>query len=158
HALPSVQTIVGVDLHLRNTSQLRYYAKSSQKQTYISGRTCDGTTLEKVKAALGGQKLDLLFIDADHSYEGAKADFIHYTQFVREGGIVAFHDIVQDHLTRFGHDPATFVGARSGEVYLLWRRLKPYYETREFVVDPEQDGCGIGAIIYSSKAEIPKDL
>jgi predicted O-methyltransferase YrrM len=159
HALPDVEQVIGVDLWLRNKSQLKYYAKASQRQSLITGKTCDRTTLEKVSKALGGEKLDLLFIDADHSYAGAKQDFVHYRHFVRDGGIIAFHDIVQDHLTRFGHDPATFVGSRSGEVYLLWKRLKPFYaETKEFVVDYEQDGCGIGALIYSSKVDIPDNL
>ena len=55
--------------------------------------------------------------------------------------------------------PATWTGASSGEVYLFWQRIKPYYEkTREFVADYEQDGCGIGALIYSSKGKIPDDL
>jgi hypothetical protein len=100
-----------------------------------------------------------LLIDADHSYAGVKQDFMQYKRFVRDGGIIAFHDIVQDHLTKFGHDPATWMGSGSGEVYLFWDRLKSYYETsREFVIDYEQDGCGIGAIIYSSKVVIPEDL
>jgi predicted O-methyltransferase YrrM len=159
HALPDVKEIIGVDMWIRNKSQLKYYAKPSQRQTLITGKTCDKSTLEKVSQALGGKKLDLLLIDADHSYAGSKSDFMHYRHFVRDGGIIAFHDIVQDHLTRFGHDPATFVGSRSGEVYLLWQRLKPFYPiTKEFVQSYEQDGCGIGALIYSSKVDIPENL
>ena len=159
HALPDVEQIIGVDLKIRNKSQLKYYAKPSQRQTFIEGKTGDRTTLEKVSQVLGGDKLDLLFIDADHSYAGARQDFMDYRHFVRDGGIIAFHDIVQDHLTRFGHAPATFDGAHSGEVYLLWKSLKPYFShTQEFVVDYEQDGCGIGALIYSSNVSIPSDL
>lgn len=37
--------------------------------------------------------LDLLFIDGDHSYEGAKADWDAYRKFLRKGSIVVFHDI-----------------------------------------------------------------
>ena len=159
HALPDVAEIIGVDMYIRNKSQLRYYAKPSQRQTFVEGRTCDKATLEAVTGALRGEKLDLLFIDADHGYAGVRQDFMHYRHFVREGGIIAFHDIVQDHLTRFGHDPATFVGARSGEVHLFWKKLKPYYDTtKEFVVDNEQDGYGIGALIYSSKVDVPESL
>jgi predicted O-methyltransferase YrrM len=159
HALPTVRLVVGVDMHLRNKTQLRYFAGPSRKQVFVEGKTCDSTSLKKVTEALGGEKLDLLFIDADHSYAGVKQDFMHYRQFVRDGGIIAFHDIVQDHLTKFSHDPATWSGARSGEVYLFWKRLKSYYKkTQEFVVDYDQDGCGIGALIYSSKVAIPEDL
>ena len=158
HALPSAEFILGVDLHVRNKSKLQFLAKPSQKQVYIDGLSGDVRVLHKVAKALGNTKLDLLFLDADHSYEGAKADFLNYRHFVREGGIIVFHDIVQDHLTKFGHDPATWRGANSGEVYLLWKRLKPHYKTHEFVADYEQDGCGIGVLIYSSQTPLPQNL
>lgn len=159
HALPQVKQVIGVDLWIRNRSHLKYYAHPSQRQTLITGKTCDPKTLESVSEALAGEKLDLLFIDADHSYAGSKQDFMQYRHFVRDGGIIAFHDIVQDHLTRFGHDPASFDGSRSGEVYLLWKNLKSLYEnSREFVANYDQDGCGIGALIYSSKVNIPATL
>jgi predicted O-methyltransferase YrrM len=38
--------------------------------------------------------VELLFIDGDHSYEGAKADFDRWSAFVRSGGHVLFHDAV----------------------------------------------------------------
>ena len=159
HALPTVRLIIGVDLHVRNKSQLRYFSSPSHRQVYIKGRSGDPATLDKVKQALGTEKLDLLFIDADHSYAGVKEDFMNYRRFVRDGGIVAFHDIVQDHFTKFNRDPTSWAGASSGEVYLFWRRLKPYYEkSREFVIDYGQDGCGIGALIYSPKVRIAEDL
>lgn len=36
--------------------------------------------------------LDLLFIDGDHSYEGAKADWESYKAFLKSGSVVVFHD------------------------------------------------------------------
>jgi predicted O-methyltransferase YrrM len=38
--------------------------------------------------------LELLFIDGDHSYEGAKADFERWQSFLRPDGHVLFHDAV----------------------------------------------------------------
>jgi predicted O-methyltransferase YrrM len=40
------------------------------------------------------EPLELLLIDGDHSYEGAKADFARWGDFVRPGGHVLFHDAV----------------------------------------------------------------
>jgi predicted O-methyltransferase YrrM len=40
------------------------------------------------------EPLELLFIDGDHSYEGAKADFERWGTFLRPGGHLLFHDAV----------------------------------------------------------------
>lgn len=38
--------------------------------------------------------LELLFVDGDHSYEGAKADFERWSAFLRPGAHLLFHDAV----------------------------------------------------------------
>lgn len=40
------------------------------------------------------RSLELLFIDGDHSYEGAKADYERWSSLVRPGGHLLFHDAV----------------------------------------------------------------
>lgn len=40
--------------------------------------------------------LDVLYIDADHTYEGCKADFDLYSPFVSKGGLIIFDDYIQD--------------------------------------------------------------
>jgi hypothetical protein len=40
------------------------------------------------------EPLELLFVDGDHSYEGARADFERWSAFVRPGGHLLFHDAV----------------------------------------------------------------
>ena len=50
-------------------------------------------TLDKVKEILGGELLDFLFIDGDHSFAGVLKDWEMYSPLVAPGGIVAFHDI-----------------------------------------------------------------
>jgi cephalosporin hydroxylase len=47
----------------------------------------------QVASILGEQKLDFLFIDGDHIYDGVKQDFEMYSPFVKKGGYIAFHDI-----------------------------------------------------------------
>jgi predicted O-methyltransferase YrrM len=37
---------------------------------------------------------DLLFVDGDHSYEGVRADYLHWRDVLRPGGHVLFHDAV----------------------------------------------------------------
>lgn len=39
-----------------------------------------------------GRPIAMMFIDADHSYEGVKADVDNWSQFVKPGGYLYFHD------------------------------------------------------------------
>ena len=36
---------------------------------------------------------DMIFIDADHTYEGVKSDFNNYMPMVSDGGVIGFHDV-----------------------------------------------------------------
>jgi predicted O-methyltransferase YrrM len=38
------------------------------------------------------EKYDIVYIDADHSYEGVKNDINNYYKFVKNGGFIIFHD------------------------------------------------------------------
>ncbi len=49
-------------------------------------------TLEELEARLGGNKIDFLFIDADHTFNGVSRDFQLYKEYVRKGGMIALHD------------------------------------------------------------------
>lgn len=46
------------------------------------------------KVAPPSERIELLFIDGDHSYDGARADFERWSTFVRPGGHLLFHDAV----------------------------------------------------------------
>jgi predicted O-methyltransferase YrrM len=50
------------------------------------------------------RKIDILFIDGDHSYEGVKKDWELFSPHVSEFGIVVFHDTTWD-LIRDGSSP-----------------------------------------------------
>lgn len=71
------------------------FAKDGQRIDLLQANSHTKEALESVKKALAGEKLDFLFIDGDHSYEGAKADYKMYAPLVRRGGMVAFHDVVK---------------------------------------------------------------
>ena len=64
------------------------------KSRFIFGLSHDTSSVEKVDKVLDGEKLDLLFIDGDHSYKGVLCDWLLYKNFVAKGGIIAFHDCV----------------------------------------------------------------
>ena len=59
----------------------------------IQGNSQLLTTAALVEDALNGNLVDWLYIDAEHTYEGVKADFKMYKHLVRPGGYVGFHDI-----------------------------------------------------------------
>jgi predicted O-methyltransferase YrrM len=40
------------------------------------------------------QPIDILFIDADHSYQGFKYDFENFIKLLNTNGVVIFHDVL----------------------------------------------------------------
>jgi predicted O-methyltransferase YrrM len=154
HSLPTVTTLIGVDLHVRNGAFLRRLAPHNLDLQLIDGDSRSIPVRNAVERAVGGQRVDVLFIDGDHSYEGVCSDYLNYRDLVRDGGIIAFHDIVEDYGTRFGRKTISY----TGDVPVFWRRLKPHARTLEFIADPEQDGYGIGVLIHSATVPIPSEL
>lgn len=60
----------------------------------VMGNSHSPATYDRVVDILGkDERLDLLFIDGDHSYEGVKRDYYEYKSLVRVGGYIIFHDI-----------------------------------------------------------------
>jgi predicted O-methyltransferase YrrM len=119
----------------RKSKLYRAFAKGNQKIVLIRKNAHEAGTLNEVKNVLCGSKLDFLFIDGDHTYEGVKKDFEMYSPLVRKGGIVAFHDIAK-HPTK-----------SKCEVNRFWNEIKCNYRFSEFVNDWNQGTYGIG-IIY----------
>ena len=64
------------------------------KSRFIFGLSHDTSSVEKVDKLLNGEKLDLLFIDGDHTYKSVLCDWLLYKNFVAKGGIIAFHDCI----------------------------------------------------------------
>jgi cephalosporin hydroxylase len=65
------------------------------KQTIhvVHGNSHDQQIYSYVTKCLGARRIDLLFIDGDHSYDGVSRDYDMYGALVRPGGLIAFHDI-----------------------------------------------------------------
>ena len=58
--------------------------------TLICGNTRSNYVMDLAKK-LG--PYDLIFIDADHTYEGVKSDFNNYLPMLSKGGVIGFHDV-----------------------------------------------------------------
>lgn len=126
---------------------------------YIAGNSQNAEALEAVEARLYSSKfgtdhfsnidgngggfripetsgLDFLFIDGDHSAHGVAADYELYKQFVRPGGIIAFHDVVP-HPKESGC-----------EVNLFWDKLKEGLDPEEYCefIEESEGWAGIGVI------------
>jgi predicted O-methyltransferase YrrM len=152
HTLESVETIIGIDLYVMNAACLRLLLRPGQRIHLINGSSSAPRTFARVRAALGGDKIDMLFIDGDHRYDAVKRDFVLYSQLVRDGGLIMFHDIVPDHRSRYGRPTPRF----AGDVPQFWNQLKPHYRHREFIRDPDQDALGLGILHWSESVKVPQ--
>jgi predicted O-methyltransferase YrrM len=59
----------------------------------ITGDSRDPLIREEVTRLLGDDRLHLLFIDGNHTYDAVKQDFENFRGLVAPGGCVVFHDI-----------------------------------------------------------------
>lgn len=137
--LEKIDTYIGIDLMVKNYGKLKYLVKNDSNIFSIHSNSRFPEVIYIIKKLLKGRSIDFLFIDGDHSYEGVKADFEIYSPLVKEGGLIAFHDIVPDKKANGS--------LWAGEVHRFWQEIKDNYDYKEFVEDHEQSGFGIGVII-----------
>lgn len=64
--------------------------KSNLKFLELDSR--NDSSKDSVIKTLNGRFIDFLYIDGDHGYEACKNDYNTYSPFVRDGGIIGFHD------------------------------------------------------------------
>ena len=132
--LPIITYVGGIILPPPPKMFFKAFKLDNQEIAIIRGDSHDSSTLKKVKRILKKKKIDILFIDGNHSYKGVKKDFKMYSPLVRKNGIIAFHDIVE-------------VPSESDvQVNKFWNEIKEYYEYIEFVEDWNQGRYGIGVI------------
>lgn len=58
----------------------------------IQGNSYFDKTEAGLERKLDGQKVDMLFIDGDHTKDGVMNDYKRYQKYVREGGFIIFDD------------------------------------------------------------------
>lgn len=93
-------------------------------------------TLQKVVNCLQDSSVDFLFIDGDHTYNGVKQDFNMYSPLVRDGGIVALHDIAH----RLNDVPDSLYGVKR-----FWQELRKRFRYSEIVASQDHR-YGIGLV------------
>jgi cephalosporin hydroxylase len=136
--IPSVKLIVSVDLpgtwpwgvvnsDQRLSACVEELSKTHDARLFL-GNSQDPEVIEAVKN-LG--PYDFIFIDGDHHYDGARADWKNYGPM---GKKVAFHDIV----------PPPDGTRQELEVWRLWQEIKAERKTEEFY--GEQTLMGIGLV------------
>ncbi len=97
----------------------------------VTGRSND--VVDEVHKLLGHELADFLFIDGDHSHAGVTTDFRNYRDLVRNGGLVAFHDI--------NAADGFFEVWEEGGVPRFWRDL--HEEKRVISVGADWGGIGV---------------
>ena len=117
------------------------FARPGQRLDLVRGDSHSASTFAHVQNLLGGRKLDFLFIDGDHRYEGVQSDFETYKSLMRPGGIIGFHDVAAPR-----PDRPLMNGNHPGDVPRFWADLTKERPSQT-IVDPQGNGCfGIGLI------------
>ena len=134
-------TIISLDFHFTSLGKvygafqkplLRKFVRNGQSLVLMRKDSHKPETLASINGILQGNKLDFLFIDGDHTYEGVREDFKMYSPLVRSGGLIAFHDIA--------------LSGGSREVHKLWEEIKSGYEHNEFIHKTGSGAMGIGVL------------
>jgi Methyltransferase domain len=95
---------------------------------------------DEARAEVEDSSLDVLHLDGCHTYEAARHDYETWSDAVREGGVILFHDVAV-------RDPGRGFG-----VYRLWEELKGRFPTAEFA-----HSFGLGVLFPSgAPADLPR--
>lgn len=124
--------------------RLRQFCGPTQRLHCVEGDSTTSAVREEVEQVLAGRSVDLLFIDGDHSYEGAKSDFDTFSKFVRPGGMVVFHDIRLSDIAADRPEVRDTWGTSVAEdapmIDALWEEIKHDFRHEEYVVE---SGVGV---------------
>ena len=79
------------------------------------------TTLEASKEFDDGY-FDLVFIDADHSYEGVKNDILTWYPKIRKGGLLCGHDFSWDGIRQAIAETVIMVHQTTDDVWVYQKK------------------------------------
>jgi cephalosporin hydroxylase len=97
----------------------------------LIGRSDDPAIVAQALKYLDGW-IDFLFIDALHTYEGSKLDFMTFGPFVKPGGVIVLHDLITPEFS-----PHIQIGK-------LWDEIqRAGYKTQELRAGAAWGGIGI---------------
>jgi cephalosporin hydroxylase len=113
---------------------MRRLKQSCQTLFLLRADSHSSVTLLRVEEILKNNRIQFLFIDGDHSYQGVRQDFEMYSPLVAPGGIIGFHDIV------------VAPDGSGGEVHEFWNEAKLRFRHREVISDQGHAGYGIGLL------------
>jgi predicted O-methyltransferase YrrM len=107
------------------------YVLPTQRSHFFRGDSHRPEIREAVRETLtSAGPVDLLMIDGDHTYDGVKQDFEDYAPFVRDGGLIVFHDIL--------HHPKV----PACQVDRFWQEIRARYHHVEYCQPRHDAGWG----------------
>jgi predicted O-methyltransferase YrrM len=121
-------------------------ARSDQRIQFLQVDSHSESGRQAIRSAVP-DGVDFLFIDGDHSYGGVRQDFLNFADLLNPGGMLVFHDIVEDYGTRFGIASNAYVGGVPRFWAELRKALPRPFAFKEMVENRDQDGLGIGVVV-----------
>lgn len=76
----------------KNIDKINNYYNNNSNISLIQGNSYFDETEFKFQKQLNNNKLDLLFIDGDHTLDGVKNDNERYSKYVKKYGFIVFDD------------------------------------------------------------------
>lgn len=88
--LPTMQRVITVDS--AGLGDRTMYWLDGVRIEVVTGDSREPSTRIQIVGQLGAYDPDMVYIDGDHTYESAVADWEQYGPLVDRGGVIVFHD------------------------------------------------------------------